>query len=180
MKLIWSQGRYPFCRCLLALAGLWLWLVGGVAAELQRPLGDLSTNQPASTREMAALLQKVRKNNHAEGNRFLSKEWAEIQKQQLSQTTNFDAYMRLAADLSVILLDSGENQESLNLLDRMDAMFHENGFAPGEPTLSWMRNVRALCWLRIGEMDNCVANHTSASCIAPIAPAGFHQLQRGS
>src|SRR5262249_45487996 len=49
-----------------------------------------------------------------------------------------------------------------------------------EPMLYWMRNIRALCWLRIGEMENCVANHTSSSCIAPIAPAGFHRLPRGS
>ena len=150
------------------------------AAEALRPLGDLSTNQPASTRKMAALLQTIRKSNHAEGNRFLGKEWAEIQKQQLAQTTNFDAYMRLAADLSINLLNSGENQESLNLLDRMDTLFRQNGLAPTEPTLTWMRNERALCWLRIGEMENCVANHTAASCIAPIAPAGVHQLPRGS
>jgi len=129
---------------------------------------------------MAALIQSIRKSAHAEGNRFLSKEWAEIQKQQLARTTDLDSYLRLAADLSVNLLDSGQNEESLQLLGNLDARFRENGMAPGEPTLSWIRNVRALCWLRIGEMENCVLNHTAASCLAPIAPAGFHKLPRGS
>ncbi len=110
----------------------------------------------------------------------MSKEWAEIQKQQLAHITNLDAYLRLSADLSVNLLDSGQNEESLSLLDKMDELFRTNRLAPGEPTLSWMRNVRALDWLRIGEVENCRLNHTSASCLAPIAPAGYHQLTRGS
>src|SRR5262249_23132456 len=54
------------------------------------------------------------------------------------------------------------------------------GKVPGEVTLAWMRNVRALCWMRIGEDENCRLNHTSASCLAPIAPEGFHKLPRGS
>ena len=129
---------------------------------------------------MAELIQRVRRSNHAEGNRFLSKEWAEIQEKQLAQATNLAAYLRIAADLSVNLLDSGQNEESLKLLDHIDELFRKNGIGASEPTLSSMRNVRALCWLRIGEVENCRVNHTAASCLAPIAPEGYHKLPQGS
>lgn len=129
---------------------------------------------------MAELIQRLRKSAHPEGNWFLAKEWAEIQKQQLKRTTNMDAHLRIAADLSLNLLNSGQNEDALKMLDEMDAVFRENGVVPSESSLAWMRNIRALCWLRIGEMENCVVNHTAASCLAPIAPGGFHKLPRGS
>ncbi len=38
----------------------------------------------------------------------------------------------------------------------------------------------ALSHLRLGEQQNCLLNHTSASCILPIQQAGFHELEDGS
>ncbi len=38
----------------------------------------------------------------------------------------------------------------------------------------------ALSWLRLGENQNCVASHTSESCIVPIGPRGVHLEQQGS
>lgn len=39
----------------------------------------------------------------------------------------------------------------------------------------------ALSYLRLGEQQNCIHHHdASASCIIPINPKGFHQLQEGS
>jgi hypothetical protein len=38
----------------------------------------------------------------------------------------------------------------------------------------------AICYLRMGELDNCLSNHTADSCIFPIGPGGVHQNQRGS
>src|SRR5262245_12578507 len=38
----------------------------------------------------------------------------------------------------------------------------------------------ALSWLRLGETRNCVARHTSESCILPIGKKGVHVEQEGS
>ncbi|NOT29366.1 MAG: CRTAC1 family protein [Planctomycetes bacterium] len=38
----------------------------------------------------------------------------------------------------------------------------------------------ALSWLRLGENANCVARHTSESCLVPIGPKGVHLEQQGS
>lgn len=42
------------------------------------------------------------------------------------------------------------------------------------------KNYLGLCYLRLGEQENCILNHTAASCIIPIAEAGFHQKEEGS
>ena len=38
----------------------------------------------------------------------------------------------------------------------------------------------ALAYLRMGEQENCIINHTSASCLFPLQPAGFHTQEEGS
>ena len=38
----------------------------------------------------------------------------------------------------------------------------------------------ALCWLRIGEWTNCLADHNADSCLAPIQGRGVHRFQDGS
>ncbi len=41
-------------------------------------------------------------------------------------------------------------------------------------------NYLGLSYLRLGEQENCILNHTAASCIIPIAEAGFHLKEEGS
>jgi hypothetical protein len=43
-----------------------------------------------------------------------------------------------------------------------------------------LESLIAISYLRQGEQENCVMNHTSASCIIPIAAEGYHQLPDGS
>src|SRR5262249_9471518 len=37
-----------------------------------------------------------------------------------------------------------------------------------------------LCWMRIGELTNCLADHNPESCLAPIQGRGLHRFQEGS
>jgi len=39
---------------------------------------------------------------------------------------------------------------------------------------------RGLAYLRLGEQENCLLNHTADSCLLPIQKGGVHQLQAGS
>ena len=38
----------------------------------------------------------------------------------------------------------------------------------------------AISYLRLGEQENCISQHTSESCLLPIKGAGIHQIRRGS
>lgn len=38
----------------------------------------------------------------------------------------------------------------------------------------------ALAWLRLGEQQNCIFNHSAESCLFPIRGEGLHTLTQGS
>src|SRR5213594_308103 len=45
---------------------------------------------------------------------------------------------------------------------------------------SVIRHNLAIGYLRLGEQENCLTNHTIDSCLMPIQAAGVHKIQRGS
>ena len=52
---------------------------------------------------------------------------------------------------------------------------------PGKAqTVLEMKKLLALAALRLGEQQNCILNHTTASCIIPIATDGQHAKKEGS
>ncbi len=52
------------------------------------------------------------------------------------------------------------------------------GLAPGEEDR--LESLLGLAYLRLGEQENCILNHTAESCIIPIQSAGVHQKKQGS
>jgi tetratricopeptide (TPR) repeat protein len=48
------------------------------------------------------------------------------------------------------------------------------------PEIASLEPYLGLSYIRLGEQENCIINHTAASCLFPIQPAGFHQLPAGS
>ncbi|MEP7196900.1 MAG: FG-GAP-like repeat-containing protein [Saprospiraceae bacterium] len=73
------------------------------------------------------------------------------------------------------LLKKGKEQEAINLFTKIaDAITDPyNSGTSLMPTL-------ALAYLRLGERQNCVNNHSVESCIIPIRGGGFHKNQNGS
>ncbi len=59
--------------------------------------------------------------------------------------------------------DNGQLDQYLNLDERIS-----------------LEGYLALSYLQLGEQENCIINHTAASCLFPIQPAGFHQRPQGS
>ena len=49
-----------------------------------------------------------------------------------------------------------------------------------EKTVMEVKKLLAISALRLGEQENCILNHTSASCVVPIAGAGQHSKIEGS
>ncbi len=80
------------------------------------------------------------------------------------------------------LLHHGDSREAAEIYARLLA-FKEEGKLYGflSPALiSGLEHQLALAYLRLGEQENCIINHTSASCIFPLQPEGFHQKEEGS
>ncbi|MEO0334095.1 MAG: hypothetical protein AAF223_20885, partial [Bacteroidota bacterium] len=80
------------------------------------------------------------------------------------------------------LLRRGDSELAAQELKKL-AVLKEAGKLAGQltaPELDKLDSYLALSHLRLGEQENCILNHTAASCLFPIQAAGFHQLPKGS
>ncbi len=80
------------------------------------------------------------------------------------------------------LLGHGDAQAAATVFDKL-LQYRKQGrlhASFGEQQAASLESYLALSYLRLGEQENCIINHTSASCLFPVQPAGFHQLPEGS
>lgn len=110
---------------------------------------------------------------------FMSAERAKILKQRVDSNTGLNklnfmvmyGFEELKAGNSAIAIQVF--QDVIKMAEPMEI--------PGKPqTMLEVKKLLALAALRLGEQENCILNHTSASCILPIAEAGQHQKTEGS
>ena len=88
--------------------------------------------------------------------------------------------MLLLPDYTRELIASGQNEEGIRQLDRLDKVLRENDMAAWGKSIREYRLLKITALLRQGEQDNCLANHNGESCILPIRGGGVHVKQRGS
>src|SRR5687768_358191 len=77
-------------------------------------------------------------------------------------------------------LKAGNTRKAIDIFNNVLA-YVEPLQIPGKPqTVLEVKKLLALSALRLGEQENCILNHTSASCVIPIAKAGQHEKTEGS
>src|SRR5262249_27358837 len=124
-------------------------------------------------------LQEIASHVSPMDNIFLSKERARLLQAAAPVPDTKEEELRLF-HLASELLNAGQNQEALQKfeeLERMAKMLDPEGFLHNRTRLKLKGG---LCWLRIGEITNCVADHNAESCLAPIQGRGIHRFQEGS
>ncbi len=80
------------------------------------------------------------------------------------------------------LLYGGSTREAIQQLQELIRVKNTGRFVLGleDYQEDRLESLLALAYLRLGEQQNCILNHTSASCIIPIQATGVHQLTEGS
>jgi len=132
------------------------------------------------TRKMASLLEKLAQNANPAANNFLNSQRAAMLRADLSKSTNPSEAVQIRWQMARELLNAGKTLESMAELDEIERIRANNPTDLGSRFLALLRGGQALAHLRLGEQENCLLNHTSKSCILPIAPEGVHQLKQGS
>ncbi|HWB07491.1 MAG TPA: CRTAC1 family protein [Verrucomicrobiales bacterium] len=139
--------------------------------------------QPASTvrmvERMADEYKKALRNPSGSG-AFLSELLVDYYSREIEAEPNPQKKLILESNFSGELLRSGRSEEALQTFDVFLKKAAEMRLK-FEPVLqSRFLLQRALCYLRIGEQENCLANHNGDSCLFPIKGGGVHRLPRGS
>src|ERR1700712_2484275 len=87
----------------------------------------------------------------------------------------------LQMQLTQQLLNAGLTEDALHANETVERLMRENNIpVEDEHILPPLLTTRALCYLRLGEQENCLLNHNADSCLFPIEGGGVHKLQRGS
>lgn len=78
------------------------------------------------------------------------------------------------------LLYSGDNEAAIETyIDMIDLVAQNPALFPDEYSLA-IKDMLAISYLRLGEQENCIENHTIERCIWPISKDGVHTRERGS
>ncbi|WP_162051767.1 CRTAC1 family protein [Pontibacter pamirensis] len=131
---------------------------------------------------MVVLLEEVAQKYYVADNRFANHARVAHFDTLASEATGrkkFDYEYQKAVEL----LRAGEPAEAAKLFEKLHQQLPQiaYSFTPKDKDLADKLEADiAQSYLRLGEQENCLINHTSASCIFPIASPGFHQLPNGS
>ena len=164
----------------LGAAAAWSWPLGAIAASADAPSKAVPVGQPESNRRMAALLAKITREANPLKNPFRNKAQVGVLRDLLAKELDPDKRLKLRMQLAWQLLDSGAADVALSNLDVIETTMEEIKVPReqrGEP--EWL-TFKAMCYLRLGENENCVMRHNVESCLFPIQGKGVHTLQRGS
>ncbi len=142
--------------------------------------GSLAAAPAASTVAMAARLRGIHERSSPMRNPFASDRRAEILAQRLAATTDPGRQVVLQRELGVELLNAGRSEEAIGAFRAYEraARLHAPDDLAANRALVLLH--LATAWIRLGEQENCLANHNAESCLFPIRARGVHQLPRGS
>ncbi|MBS1912811.1 MAG: CRTAC1 family protein [Bacteroidetes bacterium] len=120
-------------------------------------------------RKMIELLAEVNRNSYKYQNPFATTPRIEFFRE-LTRTSPDNRLMMCQE-----FINGGLQDEAIDTLLAFKARGNSN-----QKVMVVFDRVLALAYMRQGEQDNCVSNHTSQSCLFPLGPGGYHANKRGS
>ncbi len=156
--------------------------LGGSAAAGAQGAGPSASRkpQPESNRKMAELLAKITREADPLRNPFRNREQAAILNTLKAQATDPQRLFQIRIRLAWQYLDSGDADAALKEYDAIWQYMEETNVPFEERReVEWL-TFKAVCYLRMGENENCLENHNGDSCIFPISTKAVHKLERGS
>jgi len=132
-------------------------------------------------RAMVKLLDSLNQNADPDINYYLSGRRAARMMEKKHNYTNGVDIIKWEAKYCFELLNAGSTEEGIKTLTAMI-----NNYQGGpekalkDPEFKVVFDLLAVGYLRMGENDNCVSNHNSASCILPLKSKAFHKNTKGS
>jgi len=129
---------------------------------------------------MVALLQRITREADPLRNQFRNAEQVMLLRSVAARTTATQQLFSIRMQLAWQLLSAGKPEEALAEYEVVKQMMQTNNVPPADQREPDWLEFKAMCWLRMGEQENCLNDHNADSCLFPIRNGGVHKLQRGS
>src|SRR5438093_969110 len=161
----------------LAAAALAFVLPGcGGGREPSKASDTAAAGPGAGTRRMAARLEQITRDLDPARNIFLNTQRAAALRAGIEKTPS--QKMVLEPLLADELLKAGRTEEAIAI---GQSLLHPDAHDAVEaPPAADTHKFLGLCFMRLGEQENCVAHHGIDSCLVPIKGTGLHTVTRGS
>ncbi len=104
---------------------------------------------------------------------------AEQLKLQIQSTTGL-ARTQLMYGYSLELMKSGQIDQAILTLENVVSQLSTSQIQDAEQTIFSVKKQLAVAYMRKGEQENCIVNHTDESCIMPFSDKAIHILKDGS
>ena len=128
------------------------------------------------TRKMAQRLQIIDLATNPETNEFVSDRRVAMLEQAVANYPTVGGHFQLGLEY----LRNGQPEEAISQFERTRAAYKQNPDAFTDDALEVFYELFGLAYLRLGEIENCVHQHSADSCLVPISGKGIHRIQRGS
>lgn len=140
-----------------------------------------------STRKMADLLARLARGANPTNNPFLNAARAEMFSRQLAAAqsnpeTSAALLVNLRGQYALELLQAGRSLEAISEFQKTLELHRSptGALFMGNRDETMLRTSLAVSWLRLGEQENCISNHTTLSCLFPLDKSATHKFPRGS
>lgn len=174
-----SPARTPLPRCLVSSGLVLLLLTSPAAADPVAPVPSVPAD--GSERMRVVLAEIARASDEA--NPYTGEAQARSLRLRADDprlAASPSLHWRHLRELAALELRLGNSEEAVRRLTQAKALVPQLGPAIKPTEIDRGQFELAVAYLRWGEDRNCVARHTSNSCILPIRDSGVHQDQEGS
>jgi hypothetical protein len=153
-------------------------------ARLLCPVSAAEADFREGSKKIAARIDEILRTQNPMQNPFRNTERVEMLRRFIAKTEaekpNSVPHVAAESQLAMELLRVGEMEESLKTIEKVQKIYEvAPQYAAGGNELGLMM-IKALDYLRIGEVQNCFALHGPDSCILPLRGDAFHKKPFGS
>ena len=128
---------------------------------------------------MAARLLEIATTGDPFKNPFRFPERVEILREKLARTTDPAQRLEIKLQFAHHLLSAGDSEAALKEFEGCERLMKGKGGTVPSPLLTMLLTAKAMCYLRMGEQENCLDNYNAESCLFPMQGGGVYRLQRG-
>ncbi len=167
---------------ILIAGGLYIYFNPSDSKEKPNSVESIESKKDsfAGTLKMAQRLKTLAEDSNPEENPFLNSKRAQLYKDSLRGNLSSQERFDLNIHAGLEFLRAGQTEESIPYLKEAQSLAFQFK-ADEKGAQRWMATqFLGLAYLRLGEQQNCIALHTSHSCLFPISEKGQHKVPLGS
>lgn len=129
---------------------------------------------------MAQRLEQIAANANPARNVFLNHQRAELLRKKLSMPQSTKAQVDTRLEMALEYLRAGETETAISEFMATAPVIAQLTGTEKLQNEWFLERFLGLAYMRLGEQENCVARHTTESCLLPLTKDGIHEITHGS